>query len=313
MEIVDMSDDIKVALIAGGVSIGLWVLSFFFEPFKEKVTSLFKLKIEHKYDEKKKIKEVISKYKMQMLYASEELNYRIWNLYRNYENQKDCWDGTAEGQVKDYYFYTFIYRLSLFYGWANKIENEMTFIDIKYADKSDIAFIKYLRLFFKLPCNRQIIINYYQEGLRGRSTDFFQYNTLKEYCDQLLKIDFADGEKLKHYIEHNEILFSSFINNICPGEDKRYRWDILQFIHILIMAFLNTYGYDYQYTSNEIISELFGSNLTRNFLWDDFIGNIIEFRMDKDKELKKIINIIIKCYKIEIIKKGATFFRVNAQ
>lgn len=307
-----MSDDVKVALIAGAVSVGLWLLSFLFEPFKERITSYFKLNVEHRYNEKKKIKEIISKNKMQILYAAEELNYRIWNLYHNYKKCWSRWDGRIENQTADYYFYSFIYRLSVFYGWAHKIESEMTFIDIKYADKSDLEFIKYLRLFFKLPCNARLISQFDNNYTDSVAVDHFFYNALKEFCYSLNKFNFQDESLFKEFSSSHEIIFSRFINEINPTED-RYRWDMLQLLHFVLMSFLNTYGYDYQRTSGSKINDIFNQDYTKTLLWGNFIGHIVDFKMDRQKSLKELIKMMKRRLKDEHIVTKRNIFPWNMQ
>lgn len=50
------SIQIQSALIAGAVSILIWLLSLLAEPLKSHVTHYLKLKLEHKYNEQKKLK-----------------------------------------------------------------------------------------------------------------------------------------------------------------------------------------------------------------------------------------------------------------
>lgn len=78
---------IASALIAAvTILITLFITIFIGERFKrhnEKELHLEKLIDEHKLEEQKKIKESISKNKIQLINAAESLNHRLWNFSSN--------------------------------------------------------------------------------------------------------------------------------------------------------------------------------------------------------------------------------------
>lgn len=58
-----MDSTLIAAIVASGVSIGIWDLSIAVGPFSEKRILKTKIETEHMYEQKKQIKNVISKYK----------------------------------------------------------------------------------------------------------------------------------------------------------------------------------------------------------------------------------------------------------
>ncbi|MGJ0847752.1 hypothetical protein ACR77J_13765 [Tissierella praeacuta] len=282
------STQIQSALIAGAVSIIIWLLSFLAEPLKLNITHYFRLKLEHKYNERKKIKNILSKNKMFLLWAAEELNYRIWNLYNNYDKKWVDSNTTNKENLKGYYFKSFLYRISIFYTWIHKIESEIEYIDVTLADKEDLYFLKYLKVFTKLICNYQLINDYDKTYGSHSQKDHLFANNLTEQCRNLSQLDFMnDSVFLEWNLSHNNI-FADYIKGIHPDEN-RYRWDVLQLLHILIMCFLNSYGYDYHYTTKEKFRNLLHAPYMHKRLIPNFINLISSFKMESEPELKKFI------------------------
>jgi len=80
-----------------------------------------------------------------------------------------------------------------------------------------------------------------------------------------------------------------FINATNP-EENRFRWEKIQILHICIMAFLNSFGYDYQYT-NESKLKLLAKKYGRNRFINNFKKIITDYKLEKQKELKTTIEI----------------------
>lgn len=286
------SIDIQTALIAAIVSIIMWLLSFFFEPIKSKVTRYFILKTEHKYSEKRKIKEILSEHKMTLLLSAEELNYRIWNLYTNYKEEWHNSSGDYYTGISGYYTSSFLYRISVFYAWIYKTENEMKFIDTTYADKKDLEFLKYLRMFQKILCRADTIIKFDKEYNPSVQKDHIFFNQLSSQCKNLININnFTDDVVFMDWLSGYHNVFFSFLDNINPDED-RYRWDILHLLHILLISFLNSYGYDYQKTNNKQLQKLLSQPYSKQRLINCFVEFIKEFKMDTQKELRNLISLL---------------------
>lgn len=95
---------------------------------------LFKLQSEHEYEQRREVKKILSKNKIQLLNACEELNHRLWNFYG--ENYLKKWHQISDIDVHEhYYFVSFIYRFIAVFVWVRKIEKEMVYLDTTFAFK----------------------------------------------------------------------------------------------------------------------------------------------------------------------------------
>ena len=82
------------SLIAFLTSVCTIVIALFAKSFIERRFHLFKLNAEYAYDQRKQIKNIIAKNKMQLLNACELLDYRLWNFTIHY---KDKWHDNNMG------------------------------------------------------------------------------------------------------------------------------------------------------------------------------------------------------------------------
>ena len=65
----------------------------------------------------------------------------------------------------------------------------------------------------------------------------------------------------------------AFIDGLSP-EEERLRWARFQTLHLMLMAFLNTFGYDFQISSNEEFKEII-DNARPGSLLQNF-GNLVQ-------------------------------------
>lgn len=281
--------DLKIlaAIISVGTSIVTVTVALKVRSIFENRNYVFRLENEHRYEQRKRLKEILSQNKIQLLNSCEQLNHRLWNFTQHY---MDGWHN-ANGDYTNsgYYFNSFVYRFVSVFAWIKKIEDEMVYLDTTIALKEDMDFIKYLRLLPQLLWDVELFkgftydVNYQYDHL-------FRYN-LEKMAQCLVRdnrvcsyTEFQDN--LSKYMEKLEDA-CRFIENMSPDED-RLRWDRLQIVHIAIIAFLNTFGYDFQFTSNEKLKNLL--NRTRkNKLLSNFVEILDRNRLTKQKELKNII------------------------
>lgn len=275
-------DNIVVALISAAVSICIWILSIPFEPFKAKLTCAFKLKTEQRYEQKREIKRVISKYKMQLINAAESLNHRLFNIYENYK-----WLQIEERPYRHNHFLnTTEYRLLLFFSWIKKIENEMIYLDVTLAEKCDLEFVKFLKLFQMALCDAELIRKVDNRYDKSHQTDHF----FRDRFDSLCSIIGVDKIPMGYY-DFKQLDIPEdfdlhwFLDGISP-EENRYRWDLLQILHYLIIMFLNTYGYDYQHTDISKENRLFAR---KNKLISGYRDELTRYNLIKQKEIKRFI------------------------
>lgn len=263
-------EDPKVvaALISAIVSVVTVLLSFLLKSFYDRHFHVFKLESEHEYEQRKKIKEVISKYKTQLLDAADSLNHRLWNFSANH---KENWHTINNLKLlsEHYYLASFTYRMLVFFAWIRKVEEEMVYLDSTVASKQDLNFVKFLKLFPQILCDVALFddLDYNNEYAK----DHFFKNELLHVCDSFClengAIKFSEFKDNKNNTLQEALPIADFISGMSP-EENRHRWDRLQALHFVLMMFLNSYGYDFQYTDKNKLSEIAGrtrpSKVTKN-------------------------------------------------
>jgi hypothetical protein len=125
------------ALVAGLISIISGIIGALLKYFIDNKSITYKVKYEYTFDQQKKIKELLSKSKTPLIKASEELNYRLWNLRQNIHLG---WHNLNENEWKEekhYYLRSFVYRILLFWYWLLEAEKSIYSFDFTKADKED--------------------------------------------------------------------------------------------------------------------------------------------------------------------------------
>ena len=84
--------------------------------------------------------------------------------------------------------------------------------------------------------------------------------------------------------------FYKLLDGVNPNEE-RLRWEWFQILKILNLAFFNSYGYDYQQTSDEKM-EIAINTPKKSKLYENFIFLLKEHKLDKQKEIKRLINLL---------------------
>jgi hypothetical protein len=288
----NLAPQVVAAIVAAATSVATLLVSSLFKAFYEKHFHLFKLEAEHRYEQRKKIKEILSKNKIQLLNCAESLNHRLWNFSENYKENWHKLDGAFKNISKSYYFSSFVYRMVVFFSWIRKIEQEMVYLDTTISTKEDLDFIKYLRLLPQVFCDLYLFEGFDYD--KNYASDHFFKNDFELMADCLTKegeiCDFAEFEK--SFSKHLPYLKSMclFLDGISPDE-SRLRWDRLQMFHISLMAFINTFGYDFQYTSKDKIRRIVSSP-RKSKLINNYIGLLERDKIHRQKELKKVIKAI---------------------
>ncbi len=286
----DFSDPKIVSVITSFITAVLTVIiTIALRSWYEKRFHIFKLESEHRYTQRKKIKEILSTNKIQLLNCCESLNHRLWNFSTNYKHNWHLMKGDYSNVERNYYFSSFIHRLLSFYAWVQIIENKMVYIDTTISSKEDLSFIKYLRLFPQIFCD--VILFKGMEYDESTATDHFFRNAFTEMAECMIDDDhvISYSEFTNKISEYSNTLHQIylFLDGISPNED-RPRWDRLQAFHIILIAFINSFGYDFQYTSQEKMKNIFAKPRKNRFI-NNLIVIIERINLDRQKGIKKTI------------------------
>lgn len=252
---------VKVALIAAFASLATSLLtaahSLFGAPVKywlEKKALRNKLATEYEYEQRKNLRALIGKYQGRMLEAAETLNHRMWNLYINQD--KGWLDAHGHYEKSGYYHFSFVYRFLGFFSLARQFESEAVLIDSRIAEKNDLDFVKFVKAFNWAACDVALFDNLNYDA--NYATDHFFRDQLRETCDSCTRDGiFLDHEELRSALSSTsgfDAVFRFFDG--LKRDERRSRWDRLVTIHLLLMAFVNNFGYDMQESTRQQFVEV---------------------------------------------------------
>jgi len=253
---------VKVALIAAFAALVTSALtiahSLFGAPLKywlEKKALRNKLATEYEYEQRKSLRDLIAKYQGRMVETAEVLNHRVWNLYQN--DSKGWLDANGRYADAHYYFKSWAYRFLNFLAMARLFEKEAVFIDSKIAEKTDLDFIKYVKAFGWATCDVAVFTGVQYDEFRQK--DHFFRDSLRHICDACCKEgSFLDQESVHDILNSSK---SQSVYRFFDGlkkEEDRLRWDRLVVLDLLLMAFLNSFGYDVQRSSPQDFDAVVG-------------------------------------------------------
>lgn len=248
---------------------------------------VFKLDKEHEYEQRKKIKEVISKNKIRIIDSAEALNHRMWNFNENHVKKWHIYN--KEGADNQYYLCSFIYRILVFYSWCNSIEKDMIYLDSTIVSEKDLDFVKFLKLLPQVMCD--VVLFKGLDYNPSHDTDHFFKNDFQIAVDKVKDKDGVisfDEFKKKIKDEDKDVnKFIKFISGISPDEE-RLRWFRLQSMHYVLLMFINTFGYDFQHTRVSKIAELKDMH-KENLAIKNLEKIIIKIKLQGNPEVKAIL------------------------
>lgn len=271
-----MEKEIITALISAGTSVVTVIL---FKPIVDKHLLKFQLKQNYKAEQSKKVKEHIAMHKGQLLASAELLNNRLKNFAKNYNEPWLVTNG--EYTNVNHYTDTTVYRFLAFFAEIKLIEKDLIYLDATISQKIDLRMIKYFRLFHEVMCDVDLFNDFNYD--KTFPTDHFFttpfYNLSNSLIVENKVIDLDKFLLEKRTIVNKISIVYKFFDSINPNE-SRLRCERLKAFHLILIAFLNEYGYDYQKTSKE--KQLFiKQNLGGYKLLDNLKHLIAKFKLDK--------------------------------
>jgi hypothetical protein len=152
-----------------------------------------------------------------------------------------------------------VYRTVSLMAVVRLFEAEAIFIDARIAKEGELVFVKFAKALEWALTDADLF-----EGLgydTFRQTDHIFSDKLRVLCDSC-----ANDGKIISIEEIEERLTSAdgrrrlmplltFFDGLCSTEN-RLRWDRVIVLHLLLMAFINTFGYDVQKASPQQFLEI---------------------------------------------------------
>jgi hypothetical protein len=247
-----MEKEIVTALIAAGTSLGTVII---FKPIVDRYLHKFQLKQNYIADQSKKIKDVLAINKAGLLKSGELLNNRLKNFAKNYDHNWLACSGNYS--VDRHYMDTMVYRFLAFYGYIKIIERNLIYLDTTISQESDLRLLKYFRLFHEVMCDVDLFEGFKYDN--NYQTDHFFTTPFDNMVNHLIVdknvIDLDDFVAKKMETMPKIISVYQFFDSINPHEN-RLRCERLKSMHLILIAFLNEFGYDYQRTNKKQLAYL---------------------------------------------------------
>ena len=135
------------------------------------------------------------------------------------------------------------------------------------------------------------------KGLQEESDvekDLIYRDNLDEMCIWMIEedsvISFTEFKKSTRENIEKYRLLCLFVDGINPKE-KRRRWDRLYCLQLLLIPFLNSYGYDFQSEDeNYINSQL--ERIEKKDVFPNLINHIDRYKLSEEPEIVRITKII---------------------
>lgn len=289
-------DTFQVALISAVVSIVTFFITNWLKNYFENKLLQRNLETEHTFNQRKKIKEVLAKYKVHLLTACEDLNYRFWNFANTYN--ENWLDVKGEYDEEHYYFHSFCFRILAVFAWINKIQKEMIFLDTTIASKKDLEFIKFLRVLPQIFCELTIFEGKDANG--NTAVDHFFKNNFEILPDCIITKEginsYSEFIKNLPINRYSLIQFFLFMDGISPTENRK-RWDRLHLLNLTLIIFLNNYGYDYQRTNKNLMKDAITKPKVSNYL-ENYFSFLSKYYLTNNLEVKRFKKIVksINCF-----------------
>lgn len=277
------------AVVSATITLLIFLLKGITGSFWERYFHKYKIKIENEYEQRKKIKEAISKHKVPLLDSAESLNHRLWNFSNN------CHKGwhvlrNNKNMADMYYLQSFCYRFLAFLAWCKIFERELIFLDSTLSVKDDLYFVKYIKIMQNIFSDTSIF-----DGLdydSSHAVDHFFKDDLSSMIDFMIKDkDVISFSEFKSYEPEKYIYVSNYLSSI---EKDRCcnKWFLLNNFHFVLMAFLSRFGYDFQKTERKKLIAL-KKHQPKNILSGNLKSIISRGKLNKCKNIKEVFNILL--------------------
>lgn len=253
---------VVAAIITAGVSlatsVGTLLVTVVNTPLKywfDERSLKRKLQLEYEQAQRSRIRDLILKYKGLGIEAAESLDHRFWNLYRN---DPDRWLDVTGSFEKPYYFRSWIYRLLKLLAIARAFEQEALFIDPKFAEDEDYDFVHILKSWSWALCDVSLFDGVEYDHSIQR--DHIFHDNLRAMCEALWRENrFIGRAEFNQILANNELLrpVCQLFSGLSAAE-PRLRWDRLVCLHLLVLVFLNEFGYPAQRATDIQLAQIAG-------------------------------------------------------
>jgi hypothetical protein len=243
-----------------------------------------KLAVQYEYEQRKKLRDLIGCFHGRLLQASNSLNYRFWNLYAN--SEAGWLDVGGDYRHVGYHFLSSVHRFLAV--CSRQFENEAIYVDARIAEKKDFTFLSYLAALHWVMTDVAVF-----DGVpydTSHQVDHFFADNFRHYCDAC----FPDGAFLSYEALGERIATDRSLDPVLRFFDglrrseQRLRWDRLVAFHLLLLAFINSFGYEPQYTSQQKFEHV-TTQIRHIRILENLVGWLPRHGLGEDNEAGRIL------------------------
>lgn len=270
------------ALVSTVVSAGISLIA-------KRSENRHKVKTDYEYEQRRKLRELVGQYHGRLLYAAESLNHRMVNLYANHEKG---WLVRHDQEVPPgYYLLSTVYRFLNVSALVRQLESQALLLDPKIAEKQDFTFLSYVAALRWVMTDVALFDGLSYDAYHERDHFFSDHFRLySEACvkdGRVLSYDeFSNGPSASQQLEPVLRFFSGL-----SKAEERYRWDRLVAMHLILMSFLNTFGYKRQRCKPESFAQAASMVKNRRVL-SNLVSWLPSHDLDRAKEAKRMAKAI---------------------
>lgn len=248
-----------------------------------------KVKVDYNHDQRKALFELIGQYKGRLVLHANTFSFRQWNIYKN--EQHGWLTQKPGGNLDGYYFKSTVYRFLSLYCFVHKLDAEAILLDPQIARTSDFSLLKYIAAMRWVMTDPSLFadINYDE----SKPTDHFYTDELREHAQVCWEDDkLTSFEKFKAGPFQGAALqpVLNFFDGLSKGE-PRLRWDRLVALHLVLLAFVNSFGYDWQYSDKKKFEEV-ASKFNHRTVLVNLVHWLGRHHLDEDDQVKQIIKLV---------------------
>lgn len=288
-----MGHDFQVIIISAITSLFTLAITSIFKLFSDKYSLNYRLNKEFVFEQRKNIKQEISKNKILLLNSAEELNHRLWNLRENIDNGWHNIDRADWKNSGNYYLQSFAYRWLVFFHYILNTDNSILSFDSTLSSKSDILYIKFIKIFKNYFTDVELLKDFNYNASTAKN-HFFK-NNLHQISNYVLDkndkvisfIEFKNKLKKGHQDIDPVLNYISTIEN----DYQNINYSVMKGFHLLIIIFLNIFGHDYQKTA---FTKLFRLLISKYFILKNRKGYMHFIKKSKIYRIMFVYLIFIK-------------------
>jgi hypothetical protein len=209
------------------------------------------------FEHRRELRKKIGQYHGRLLEAATSFNYRLVNLDEKWPKGWHSVSGkfAAPSQVQEY-LRTLVYRFLVLQGLVTRFQREVMFIDSRIGKRDDQVFLFYLKALQWTMTDEKLFAGLDYDSSSEEAHFFTDH--LRRMSDAI----WVNGEPLE-WAQFEALLQEQkdwttvleFFDGIEPGD---LRWDRLRAYRLVLMGFINTFGYKMQRSPRDWIRAVAG-------------------------------------------------------